>query len=95
MTDEKPKRIYEIKHIYLKDSSFESPKVPEYFAQKAKSSGIDIDVNTQFRVLDDEKKLFECVLMLGITAKAEEETLFLVDVTQAGIIHQIPIWKSF
>ena len=86
MTEEKPKRIYELKQIYLKDLSFESPLVPQHFTQKAKSSGIDLDVNTQFRVLDEEKTLFECVLMIRVTAKTDDDTLFLTDVTQAGIV---------
>ncbi len=83
---EQPKHVYDIKHIYLKDLSFESPQVPNFFAEQNKSSGIDIDVNTQFRLLNEEKTLFECVLMLRITAKTEENTLFLIDLTQSAIV---------
>ncbi len=83
---EQPKRVYEIKTIYLKDLSFESPKMPQFVTEESKSSSIDIDVNTQFRILNEDRTLFDVALMLRITAKTEEDTLFLIDVTQSGVV---------
>ena len=82
---EQAKRVYEIRNIYLKDLSFESPQMPQFFMEKAELSGVDIDVNTQFRLLNEEKTLFDVVLMLRITAKTEQLTLFLIELTQSCV----------
>ena len=86
MSEDQAKRVYEIKNIYLKDASFESPIVPQYFSEPTSSSAIDIDVNVQSIVLNEEGNLFESVLMLRITARTEDKTLFLIELSQAGII---------
>jgi len=85
MAKEQPKRVYELKHIFLKDASFESPNSPNIFAEKLNSPAIDVDVNVQARALNDESTLFEVILMIKITAKAGEQTMFLVEVLQAAL----------
>ena len=70
--------------FYLKDSSFESPNTPVIFAENINSPLIDVDVNVQFRTLNEEASQFESVLMIKIKAKTGETTMFLIEVLQAA-----------
>jgi preprotein translocase subunit SecB len=71
-----------LQKIYLKDLSFESPKVPEVFNTDAspqtqlnlRSSAREVAPNTQ-----------EITLTLTVEAKHQEQTLFLVEISQAGV----------
>lgn len=71
-----------LQKIYLKDMSFESPRAPEAFAADVrpqtelslKSSAREVGADTQ-----------EVTLTLTIEAKEGEQTLFLIEVQQAGL----------
>ena len=71
-----------LSRIYVKDCSFESPRTPEVF-----SSGLNPDVKVNMRTthhkLDDGQT--EVVLTVTAEATAENRTLFLVEVHQAGL----------
>ncbi|NKB33359.1 MAG: protein-export chaperone SecB [Pseudomonadales bacterium] len=71
-----------LQRIYLKDSSFESPRSPAVF-QSQWSPKINFDIKTRSNKVQDG--LFEVVLVLTAEAVLEEETAFLVEVHQAGI----------
>ena len=86
MTDEQTKRVFEFKHIYVKDVSFESPLAPEFFSENKSSTNLDVDVNLHSRSLNDEKTDYECVLLIRVTAKSEDEVIFLVELSQAGVV---------
>ena len=74
---------FAIQRVYVKDISFESPGAPETFRIQGKPS-VNLDLNTKNQSLEDG--LWEVVLTLTITAKAEDErTLYLAEVQQAGI----------
>ena len=68
--------------IYLKDLSFETPKGVEVF-QKQWKPKVNQDLSTHSAQLD--KNLFEVSLRLTVTVKHEEETLYLIEIDQAGI----------
>ena len=71
-----------LQKIYLKDLSFESPKAPEVFSTNAapqtqlnmRSSAREVAPNAQ-----------EVTLTLTVEAKHEDQTLFLVEIAQAGV----------
>ncbi len=86
MTEKQIKRIFEFKHIYLKDVSFESPLAPEYFSETRTSTSLDVDVNLQSHRLNDSKTDYECVLLIRVTAKSNGDVIFLVEITQAGVV---------
>lgn len=86
MTDQQAKRVFELKHIYLKDVSFESPLAPAFFDSSKASTALDVDVNLSSRSLTDDKTDFECVLAIRVTAKSENEVVFLVEIEQAGVV---------
>lgn len=73
----------EPRKIYLKDVSFESPISPEVFTRGQVKPAIDMQLLLQHKRL--EKNYHEVVLQITATSKAEEQTMFLVEVQQAGI----------
>lgn len=80
--DGKPEPSFSAQRIYLKDLSFETPKGAEVF-QKQWKPRVNQDLSTHSSQLDSS--LFEVSLRLTVTVKHEEETLYLVEVDQAGI----------
>ena len=73
-----------IDRIYLRDLSFESPQAPGVFASEWKPQ-FQVELNTRANRLDDGR--FEVILMLNLEASADESTLFMVELQQAGIFH--------
>lgn len=72
----------QIKRIYLKDLSFETPMGVEAFS-KAWKPKIDQELNIQVNTV--EENLYEVVLLMTITATMENRTAFLIEVKQAGL----------
>ncbi len=71
-----------LQRIYMKDSSFESPRAPQIFqSQWQPKVNFDIKMRNE-KVTDD---VYEVVLSLTAEAKLEEDTAFLVEVHQAGV----------
>ena len=73
---------FQIRKLYLKDVSFESPSAPQIFTRSWEPA-IDMQLFTdamRFSPAD-----FEVTLTGTITAKADEETAFLAEVQVAGI----------
>lgn len=73
---------FALQRLYLKDSSFESPRSPGVF-QKQWAPQINFDIKTRHNKVQDE--VYEVVLVLTAEAKIEEEPAFLVEIHQAGI----------
>jgi preprotein translocase subunit SecB len=66
--------------VYLKDCSFEAPEGPRANGQWTPQ--ISLDLNTNVRSLNNDVR--EVVLTVTVSAKQGEQTLFLVEVKQAG-----------
>jgi len=75
---------FEIRKLYLKDASLESPQSPEVFIQMNTSPEINIDLDIEQRELQEET-YFEVVLKVSAQAKHEDKTVFLCEVQQAGV----------
>lgn len=73
---------FALQRIYLKDSSFESPRSPGVF-QSQWSPTINFDIKTKSDKVQDD--VYEVVLVLTAEAKLEEKSAFVVEVHQAGI----------
>jgi preprotein translocase subunit SecB len=73
---------FQIKRIYLKDISFETPMGVEAFNKTWKPQ-ISQELNVQ--VTNLEANHVEVILLLTITAKIEDKVVFLIEVKQAGI----------
>ena len=74
--------VFSVERIYVKDLSLENPGSPQSFLiQEAPQ----VEVSLQTRGEPVGEGLFESVLTVTITAKVGEQTVFLVEVAQAGV----------
>ncbi|MGH8516658.1 MAG: protein-export chaperone SecB [Panacagrimonas sp.] len=71
-----------LQKIYVKDASIEVPGAPQVFATNVQPQ-IDVNVGTVMKALEND--LFHIVLNITVTAKAGEDTVFLVEVHQGGV----------
>jgi len=75
-------RGLQIKRIFLKDLSFETPMGLEAFNRNWKPK-IEQELNVQ--VIDHSDNHYEVVLLITATAYIEDKVAFLVEVKQAGL----------
>ena len=73
---------FSIEKIYVKDLSLENPLAPKSF-QITEAPQIEIGLRTRGEQI--EQDVYECVLTLTVTARAGEQTVFLVEASQAGV----------
>ena len=75
---------FSMQKIYVKDSSFEAPGVPETFTFKdGYRPNVNLELNSSNRHLDGD--LYEVTLHITVTAKHDETVLFLAEVKQSGV----------
>ena len=81
--------VFSIERIYVKDMSLENPSSPQSFLLQDTPQ---IEVSLQTRGEPVGEGVFESVLTVTVTAKVGEQTIFLIEVAQAGIfqIRNIP-----
>jgi preprotein translocase subunit SecB len=81
--------VFTIERIYVKDLSLENPSSPKSFLLQESPQ---IEVSLQTRGEPVGEGIFESVLTVTVTAKVGEQTIFLVEVAQAGIfqIRNVP-----
>jgi len=77
---------FDIRKIYIKDISVESPNSPGIFLQDPGSPKTNVDASIKAKKLEQEG-FYEVVLGMTITSTIGEETAFLVEVQQAGVFH--------
>jgi preprotein translocase subunit SecB len=69
---------------YIKDLSFENPHAPQSFAQQTAQPEVEINVDVKARNLNPE--VFEVVLTINATARAQQETVFLVELAYGSVV---------
>jgi len=72
----------QIEKLYVKDSSLEVPNAPQVFTQQMQPE-VEVQLNTAASQFSEG--YFEVSVSATVTARAGERSLFLVEVTQAGI----------
>ena len=79
-----------VTHQYVKDLSFENPTAPDIFISAAVAPEVELEVNVQAQRIGDQN--FEVILRIEATARAEDVTVFIVELDYAGIaeISEIP-----
>ena len=86
MSDEQgaaqPEQTFNIRKIYLKDLSFESPQAPGVF-QQITTPQIDINLATDSQQVEEGS--YEVSIKITISAKGDDKPLFIVELEQAGI----------
>ena len=80
---------FSIEKIYVKDASLEIPNAPQIFTDRTQPQ-VSIELGNSAQVL--EEGVFEIALKVTVTSKIADKTVFLVEVTQAGIfqIRNVP-----
>lgn len=73
---------FSIEKIYLKDASLEIPNAPQIFTDRNQPQ-VGIELSNFAQQLEDN--VFEVAIKVTVTSKIEDKTVFLVEVTQAGI----------
>ena len=81
-TTKDPGPVFAIQRIYLKDLSFETPMGPSVF-QKQWQPKVNQDLNTKNTKLEND--LYEVALRLTLTVTDGEDTIYILEVKQAGI----------
>lgn len=74
--------VFTVEKIYVKDVSFEAPNSPHVFNENVQPQ---LQLNLNQRVQRLAETVFEVVLGVTLTCKAEERTLYLAEVEQAGV----------
>ncbi len=69
--------------IYIKDFSFESPQAPAVFRADEWSPKTNLNLRSSQSAVDGN--FHEVVLTITVEAKADDKTLFLVELHQAGL----------
>ncbi|MDR3428279.1 MULTISPECIES: protein-export chaperone SecB [Silvimonas] len=81
--------VFAIQKVYVKDVSLESPNSPQSFMEQEQP-----EFNVQFRnqATSFDNGFYEASLTSTVQAKVGDKTLFLVEITQAGLfsIENIP-----
>lgn len=76
----------DIRRIYVKDVSFESPQAPRSIDNPNMTPAIDINMGVSYQKLDDGGH-HEIVLVITVTAKSDDQVVFLAEVHQAGLFN--------
>ena len=69
---------------YVKDFSFENPNSPKVLIENLGQPDVEINVSVAAKLIGDNQ--YEVLLNLGAKAIADETTMFLVDLTYAGLV---------
>ncbi|MCK5360678.1 MAG: protein-export chaperone SecB [Gammaproteobacteria bacterium] len=74
---------FNLKKVYVKDISFESPQSPQIFLNE-QAPEVDVQMNITHSKLEDSD-LYEVVLTITVTAKSTDTNFFLCEIQQAGL----------
>ena len=69
---------------YIKDLSFENPRASSIFTQQTGQPDVEVSVNVSATPLENDK--YEITLNLNAKAKADNELLFIVELSYGGIV---------
>ena len=83
-SQKKAERQLVIHAQYTKDFSFENPNAPKVLVENLGQPDVEINVNVAAKLIGDNQ--YEVLLNLGAKAVAGDTTMFLVDLTYAGLV---------
>jgi preprotein translocase subunit SecB len=69
---------------YIKDLSFENPRAPQSLIQQTAQPSVDINVDVKAQNLGPE--VFEVILTINATARAQDEPVFLVELAYGAVV---------
>ena len=89
MSDQQPNPVFQIQRVYLKDASMEQPNSPAILLE-TEAPTLDIQLNLANEAIADG--VFEVTVTATVQTKIKDKTVFLIEVSQAGIfeIRDVP-----
>jgi preprotein translocase subunit SecB len=69
---------------YIKDLSFENPRAPQSLMQQAAPPNVEINVDVKAQSLGPD--MFEVVLTINASAKAQADALFLLELSYGAVV---------
>lgn len=86
-----PPRLF-LRAQYVKDLSFENPRMPEGLSLGERQPRIDVNVDVQGRGME-QPGVFEVVLRMMVSAKDEETPVFITELVYGGVfaLQNIPV----
>lgn len=82
MAEEQARTQFGVQRIFTRNTSFESPNVPDVFRQKWQPK-LDVDLDTQANHVSDNT--YQVLVRVTVTAKLDDQTAFLAEVEQGCI----------
>jgi preprotein translocase subunit SecB len=79
--EQKANKFVKLERVYLKDLSFKSPRGPVY-PPKGASPKTELNIKSSSNKIESNR--FEVLLTLTIRAVHDDDTIFIVELTQAG-----------
>lgn len=79
---------YGIAHQYLKDLSFE---VPNHHFMNASDKTAELQMNVDIKTSKLQDSVYEVVLHMSINSVVDEQSLFLLEIDYAAIVHALNI----
>lgn len=88
-TEQNAAPIFSIEKLYVHDASIEVPNAPAIFTERT-TPQINVELGNNAQQIEDG--IFNVSIKVTVTAKIEDKTAFLVEVTQSGIfaIRNVP-----
>jgi preprotein translocase subunit SecB len=78
-----PQPTFQIEKLYVKDLSLEVPNAPQVFLVQADNPQLEVQLRNE--AMQCAEGLFEVVVTATVTARSGEQTVFLVEASQAGL----------
>src|SRR5690625_916908 len=76
------KPTFNLQRVYVKDMSLEMPHAPQIFLEQETPS-VKVDINVGATRLAEN--IFETTVVATVTTRLEDQVMYLVEATQAGI----------
>jgi len=82
MAEEKKQR-FELRKVYVKDISFESPMAPDIFTHDSATPTVDVQLSVRHNSLGED--IYESIVTVTVNGRLEDKHAFLAEVQQAGV----------
>jgi preprotein translocase subunit SecB len=70
---------------YIKDFSFENPNAPNSLVKLAKTPSVELGIDLNISKISESDATFEVSLNIEASAKTDDLTLFVIELSYAGI----------
>ena len=86
MTEQQNTPNVQVNAQYIKDFSFEAPKMPFILSQLTEAPHININIDVNASVVNKEQNLYMVDLIVKAEAKAKEEVAFICELTYGALV---------